>query len=136
MGTHGRAKKKPLLNDTRKDGKSQVRTFDTVVCPLCGKETREEIFKQSIHRSDEWDDVCMDCYDSLRENFSEILEILLDTYSYDETELKILKFMAIDSRDLMDDIEKAFDNAIENKRTLREVERITEDHAYEQRANI
>ena len=78
----------------------------------------------------------MDCYDSLRESFSEILEILLDTYSYDETELEILKFMAIDSRDLMDNIEKAFDNAIENKRTLREVERITEDHAYEQRANI
>lgn len=113
-----------------------MRTFDTVVCPLCGKETREEIFKQSIHRSDEWDDVCMDCYDSLRENFSEILEILLDTYSYDETELKILKFMAIDSRDLMDDIEKAFDNAIENKRALREAERIVEDYVYEKRANI
>lgn len=136
MGTHGRAKKKPLLNDTRKDGKSQVRTFDTVVCPLCGKETREEIFKQSIQRSDEWDDVCMDCYDSLRESFSEILEILLDTYSYDETELEILKFMAIDSRDLMDDIEKAFDNAIKNKRALRETKRIVEDYVYEKRANI
>ena len=136
MGTHGRAKKKPLFNDTRKDGKSQVRTFDTVVCPLCGKETREEIFKQSIYGSDEWDNVCPDCYGSLADSFREALEVLLDTYSFDETELKILKFMACVSKDLMDDIEKAFDNAIENKRALREAERIVEDYVYEQRANI
>ena len=44
--------------------------------------------------------------------------------------------MAIDSRDLMDDIEKAFDNAIENKRALRETERIVEDYVYEKRTNI
>ena len=113
-----------------------MRTFDTVVCPLCGKETREEIFKQSIYGSDEWDNVCPDCYGSLAESFREALEVLLDTYSFDETELKILKFMACDSKDLMDDIEKAFDNAIENKRALREAERIVEDYVYEQRANI
>ena len=113
-----------------------MRTFDTVVCPLCGKETREEIFKQSIYGSDEWDNVCPDCYGSLADSFREALEVLLDTYSFDETELKILKFMACVSKDLMDDIEKAFDNAIENKRALREAERIVEDYVYEQRANI